>query len=888
MLFLKLKRLLLLLFALATGMVMRADNIYIMNAPGYNIAGAELIDAMESLGHTVTVNSDTWQVYPDISSACVDPNGYHWLCFFGEYDFSYMWPDVLSFVADGGKVYYNYEVTCCTQSAIGAAAMVANITGLPVTVNANDYIAFGGGSGGWIANLSGCIDVTGAAYKGLDGLPVANQLQADAVINGASPDVSVCPNFGYFFTGAEIPGNTLNGSITGMGDINVWYDGGEPWSNGGTDPVNIDLVAYFFPNESTTCNLATSGCENDCPFGNVLGPDLTICENEDVVLDATHPNATGYLWQDNSVNPTLTISQGGTYYVEVTDGTVSCTDTIHVEEIIVSAVAASDITICQGLSATLSASGGDTYAWTPEVSLSDATSQNPEASPSVTTTYTVTATVGQCSDTDEVTVTVVEAEVDFISFITPQVCEVQGGVTISQVTGGTGPYDLTLDNVAIQSDETIALSAGTYELVIVDQIGCSLTEELIVADESYDLILTSAFVHPYCEIPGSIEITGVEGANGSVEYTLNGNAEPDGVFSDLVANNYDVLATDDQGCQGSVSVALVFDPGSVFATTEVLNPICLAPGEIAVTSVDGALAPWAISLNNNFELDGIFVGLAEGTYDLQIVDANGCLFNQQITLEHEFPQLTAVIDSLPMICETPGLLHVVDVTGGVAPFEVLIDEEIMPEGGAAVDSSWHTILVTDINGCVLADTVQVGFMNHTEAIFTADPYLENIPFDVNTDNTSLNATAYEWYVDGTLVDSTLNASVTFLEPGEFKLNLVAIDEVNGCVDSMHYIIYAKPQNALYIPNAFTPDNDGINDIFFLKGENIDKEGFEFMVFNRYGDVVWNAKGPDDVWTGEYRDGEYYVATGVYSYILRFKYLGSFDLQKVTGHITVLR
>lgn len=867
-----------------------ADNIYILNAPGYNAAGAELIAAMEALGHTVTVNAATYQVFPSITSACVDPGGYHWLCLFGNYDYSPMWADILAFIADGGKVYYNYEVGCCTTSSSGAAALVANITGLPVTVNANDYIGFSGSAtgGGWIANLSGCIDVVGAAYKGLDGLPVANQLQADASINGGSPDVSVCENFGYFFTGADIPGNTLNGSLTGMGDINIWYDGSEPWSNGGVDPVNQDLVAYFFPNENTTCHLATSGCDNSCPFGNVLGPDLTICEGDDVLLDASHPDAVSFLWQDNSTDPTLTVSQTGTYYVEVSDGTVSCTDTIHVEEIVVIASASADITICQGLSASLSASGGDSYSWSPAGSLNDPLVQNPQASPGVSTTYTVTASVGQCSDTDEVEVTVVEADVDFLSFITPRICDVDGSITISQVSGGLGPYDLTLDGVAIQQDDNISLPDGTYELVIEDQIGCSMTEELIVPDNSYDLLLTTDFTHPYCAFAGSIEVISVNDPVGGLTYFLNNTEEPDGIFSDLDAGNYFVEVTDDNGCAGEASFQLEFDPGNVQVEVESINPVCLSPGSVNVLSVSNAQSPWSVTLNDDFSVTGEYIGLSSGNYVLEVEDAEGCLFTQTIVLNQQNPTLTVVLDSLPVICETPGRVQVTNVINGTEPYVIILDGEEISNGEAFVDSSVHILNLTDFNGCAVADTFQVGYINHTEAIFTADPYLENVPFNTYVVNESVNATDYEWYLDGELVSGDSTPVLTFLDPGEFNLKLVAIDEVNGCRDSMFYLIYAQPQDAIYIPSAFSPDNDGINDVFFLKGQNISDEGFEFMVFNRYGDVIWRANGPEDTWTGEHRDGEYYVPDGVYSFIVRYKYLGSFDLQKITGHITVIR
>lgn len=888
----KLLRLKMLVLALLLGTLFsaKADNIYIMNAPGYNEAGPELIAAMEALGHTVTVSTTNLNVFPLISSACVDPNGYHWLCFFGPYDFSALSPQVGAFIADGGKVYYNYEVSCCTASSQGAASMISAITGLPVTVNATDAIGSSGlpTGGGWIANLGGCIDIIGAAYKGLDGLPVANQLQADAVINGAIPDVSVCENFGYFFTGADIPGNTLNGSITGMGDINVWYDGSEPWSNGGIDPVNMALVEYFFPNENSTCFLATSGCSNDCPFGNVLGPDAEICEGDQLILDATAAGAISYLWQDNSVGTTFTANGAGTYYVEVSDGTVTCTDTIHVEEIIVNAQASSDITICQGLSAVITASGGDSYSWSPAATLDDGNIQSPTASPIVTTTYTVTATIGLCTDTDEVTVFAEAADVDYLTFVTPAVCAIDGTVIISQVNGGFGPYTISLDNVDILADDVIDLPAGDYELSIVDQIGCSLITTVTVADESYNLDLIIESTNPYCALEGSIEVTDVTNEIGVVSYFLNAVPEADGIFDELNAGNYEVIVRDDNGCEGESLLDLIYDDGSVAATVTALDPICLTPGSILVSDVANAQTPFSISSNGNIALNGEFLGLAGGEYEIEVVDADGCLFTQTVSLEFQDSDITAVLSTQTVICESPGQVLNVEPEGGAAPYVIEIDDDFYTGPGFEVDSTLHTLLITDLNGCEYEQTFQVGFINHTEAAFTPTPYIANIPFEVITENESLNADTYEWHLDGELVSEELTPDFTFLNAGEYEMELIAIDTENGCRDSMFYIIYALPPNTIYIPNAFSPDNDGLNDVFMIKGENLSDKDFELLIFNRYGDVVWRADEPKDAWTGNHRLGEYFVPDGVYTYLCNFKFDNSFEAQTLKGTLTIIR
>jgi gliding motility-associated-like protein len=311
-----------------------ADRIYIMNSPGYNTAEPQLVSAITANGHTVTVNN-TLSLPGGFASTCTDPvNGYDWLCFFGDNNFSGLLPQIQSFINTGGKVFYQYEVSCCTNSTSSAATIVSGLTGLPVTPNSNSYIALGATPAWEATNISCCVSFYGNAYMGLDGLPAANQFQATANLNGSTPAVSTCPNFGFHFATTDFTGTAHKGGIVGMGDLNAWYNGGEPFSNGGTGPVNMLLVSYFFPNDTNRCYLFPPGClqvynSNSSLIPLELGSDTVLCVGDTIILDATLANAT-YTWQDNSTNPTFIVTQGGTYSVEVFLNGCSAIDTIIV------------------------------------------------------------------------------------------------------------------------------------------------------------------------------------------------------------------------------------------------------------------------------------------------------------------------------------------------------------------------------------------------------------------------------------------------------------------------------------------------------------------------------------------------------------------------------
>ena len=97
-----------------------------------------------------------------------------------------------------------------------------------------------------------------------------------------------------------------------------------------------------------------------------------------------------------------------------------------------------------------------------------------------------------------------------------------------------------------------------------------------------------------------------------------------------------------------------------------------------------------------------------------------------------------------------------------------------------------------------------------------------------------------------------------------------------------------PDHTIFVPNTFTPNNDGINDVFKVITDADCFLEWSTTIFNRWGNVVWQTNDPDEIWQGESRDGTHYVADGVYIYKIEAKGVLPSATQSLQGHLTIFR
>jgi len=233
------------------------------------------------------------------------------------------------------------------------------------------------------------------------------------------------------------------------------------------------------------------------------------------------------------------------------------------DEILLDILVPEDTVICPGASLVLPASGGLAYSWTPAESLDDPLSANPTATPDATTTYTVSTTLGTCTDSETITVTVADELMPDAG--TDKIICYGESVTLSGSSSGTGlsyswlPVD-GLDNPAEANPAANPASSTVYTLTITDLGGCTATDEALVTVNPLPAVQAGPDT---LVCPGSVVQFS---ASGGLSYAWNpveGLSDPASPFPSYTASEpaaFSVIITDANGCSDTASASVEVQP----------------------------------------------------------------------------------------------------------------------------------------------------------------------------------------------------------------------------------------------------------------------------------------------------------------------------------------
>lgn len=352
------------------------------------------------------------------------------------------------------------------------------------------------------------------------------------------------------------------------------------------------------PTQTTTYTVtASNNCGSDVATITVpvievqatASPDDTICLGSSIQLWAS--GGATYQWNNiqtlsssNVSNPTATPTSSTTYIVTVTDtNNCSITDTVHIQvDIFPQADAGPDQTICFGDATTLNATGGTFYQWSPPQGLNNAFIANPQASPAQTTQYVVQAsnTCGTDEDTVVVNVIRINASVSPDTIICPGesvMLIASGGVTYKwQPPGGLN---------SISNDTVIATppSPTTYSVLITDQYGCQITENVSVG--FFPVQYLDLGPNILIEFGGSVQLNAQ--GTGTFQWTpdsfLTCGTCPDPIAFPPSSMLYSVTLTDSNNCKVSDSIMIfvegcLYVPNTFTPNKDFLNDIFRAYG----------------------------------------------------------------------------------------------------------------------------------------------------------------------------------------------------------------------------------------------------------------------------------------------------------------------
>jgi hypothetical protein len=725
--------------------------------------------------------------------------------------YNYLWSNGATGQNAGGLVAGTYTVTVTDANGctITRTAVVTEPTVLVATASQVDVKCAGQSTGTATANVSG-----GAApyfYMWNDGqmTATATGLAAGSYIvtvtdyNGCTTSLSFTINESSPIAANEVVVTPLcfgsNGTVTVTptgGPVTGVYT--YTWLN---DTSNHSNVGVFNGNVNAICvEITKDGCSEIKCF-NVVSPSaLLVTTNNINPLCNTSADGSitagvsggvmpySYLWSTGSTDASISNLASGTYTVTVTDanGCVSSATVVLVNPNAIVVVVTTGDATCGNDNGTASAvvSGGTapyTYDWDGygtwnsvgnlpvgayTLSVIDANGCGPVLVPfnitsAATLTCAVTSTNVTCAGYHNGTATVTG-------------------------TGGTGSYTYVWNSTPAQTTATATgLAAGTYEVKVIDSLGCiSICSVDII--EPTPLAYFTNQTNVTCS--GGTSGSAVINAFGGVPYTVGdaytylwSNGQTTMIATGLSSGTYVFTITDSLGCSITGLVGIT-QPVVISCNTNSTPAICGQSDGTAIVNAFGGQAPYSYSWNTvPAQTNAIASALAAGTYTVTVTDANGCQSVCTATV-YQVTDMNFVLTGSPAGCNGGnGTLNIFGFSGGTAPYSYLWSDGSTNSNLIAIAGT-YTVTVTDANGCSLSVT---GAITEPSAIVITSN-ITNVTCPANTDGmacvTSTGGAGNYNYLWNTGASSPC---INNMAAGTYT---VTATDANGCTNSVTVVI----------------------------------------------------------------------------------------------------
>ena len=672
------------------------------------------------------------------------------------------------------------------------------------------------------------------------------------------------------------------------GFINYAWPPGQP---GAVPPFDQQCITVNNPKAGDVYTVTMESATGGCPVSSKLvlkGSDFvirdtTVCKNSPKLPLAIQPLTPGnytYHWEpatnlscSDCQNPVFDPISTQTYTITMTDTNVANCNRVREVTITVDTgfvLQVNSPEICEGSSVLLKVTGGNTYNWQPGGQSGDSI----WVQPATTTTYTVNATSDNgCISETTATVRVVSKPTIQVS--DERIClkekvllKATGATTYQWITGAVADTGSTLlVNPLITTIYTVIGSIGqckdtTQATVTVNPLPViTVNAPKICSGETATLSATGATSYSWL------------GANGTILST-----DSTLIAKVITTTTYTVIGTDTNGCKNSI------------VTTVSVSPL---PDVITSGGV--------ICLGDEFKLE------AKGnaiTYVWTASDSSK-LPDQALVIVVPATNTTYTVTGSIAYCKDTAIAQVnVNLPPVITVNEGSIckGEKIQLTASGATKYSWstgastNTITVNPLttttytitgikDNCFQTIQTTVTVNENPDALFSMDPKeLSEFAPTLHLINESVgNHLLNQWsFGDGSPASNQKDPVYTYAEPGSYTVCLKIADSLTHCKDSTCNNLIYKPEWCIYVPNAFSPNGNDLNEVFFAKGTNLIE--FHMTIFDRWGAIVFESDDIHTGWDGKIKNERAKQDTYVWK-------INCKDISKKThqyiGHVTLM-
>jgi len=692
---------------------------------------------------------------------------------------------------------------------------------------------------------------------------------------------------------------------------------------GGTNGTAIKLIAGIY----TVTVTDAAGCEL-IDMDTITQPTkLTLsaaafpascykeCNGQLVCIPSGGTKPYSYSWNNAFATPSVLNMCAGTYSITVTDYNNCKVDTgglIITQPLPISGVITTDTAHCgqaDGGACIKSIAGGTpgyTFLWNTGDSSACIKNLLPVQY------YVMVTDAYKCKDTITVTVPNAVGDTAIITATTYVTCY---GGNDGTATGmgklGVPPYRYEWNTSPKQTVQTATgLAAGQYTLTVTDSVGCHSSN---IANIPQHALVVPAVGAGQAVCIGQSATLSVSAAGGTPGYTYlwmpDSLTGPSVSVSPDSTTTYTIITSDAYNCASApVTITVAVNP-PISINVSPNRSVCAGGNVTFVASASGG--------------DGIYTYNWIPTTGLNIDTGNTVIstpvVNTQYTVSVKDGCGTpAVYDSVKAVVNPlPNVKFGVNKLDGCTPLCVSFSDSsnILSSGLSSWlwtfgDSGTSTqenpnycydsagifsieLIVKSDSGCIdsLLKPDMITAYSHPIAAFTTSLQATNIISPtINFKNESTDAygiKSWLWQFEGSTDSSTTveNPIYTYSDTGTF-CTLLTVTNIHGCTDTVSHCVVINPYFTLYIPNAFSPNGDGLNDIFTAKGTDIC--GFEMYIFDRWGMMLYYTQDINYGWDGTVNGSTNVAQEDTYVYLINAIDCVQHNKHKYVGKVTIIK
>jgi gliding motility-associated-like protein len=470
-----------------------------------------------------------------------------------------------------------------------------------------------------------------------------------------------------------------------------------------------------------------------------------------------------------------------------------------------------------------------------------------------------------------------------------------GGITAT-IALASGPFTFAWSNSS-NASQLANLPIGTYSLSLTDVNGCRDTASVTLTQPTA-LVNQVAIGPVICH--GSVGTLTSTTSGGTAPYSYAWSNGPTTSSITAVGGNYTLTVTDAQGCNVVQTYSLIDPPQ--FSLSVSGDPIVCNYDTVVLTpNVGGGTPPYQYQWTsspagvNDTNLVLVYDALQSRTYTLDVVDDQGCTSQASFHVESQPRPFVDFTTDIHEACDSATVMFI----NNSVPLNSTYLWEFEDGTTSNVQNPLHwfpngvwgaRLTVTSAEGCMAMHVIPglVHIIPTPEASFTSDPRLPDTEFLLLSEATITFYNTSPFFAHDVVWsfgngDSANVGQVTYTYPdsGLYYVTLTAYN-LFGCHDDTTQSILILSDPSIWVPTAFTPNGDGLNDVFLILG--LEVKTFEINIFDRWGKMIFKSTDMAKSWDGNI-DGQG-APEGVYVYkIIATTNTGKADK---SGTVTLIR